>query len=280
MECGLGRVFSTSALLVTKRVETAAPRDVMAVAWQNKSLKMDWLFNPSYYTSLMTSEVHPKTRVGLPDSVFYLLIVHGPNMPKSWPITKHAMAHRAPHRALSGHRSAASKVWWDALGRNLPFRKWPVTGLIVDHPQFCPENIDWQTDSLFQFFGVQLLAWPTSPKPQGHLSPAFFGWAKTAQASNSGNETPDYTRAKYSLAYFFATSLWTPAVVCYDCASTNDLRSYGNKSALENATFIPTKQTFHAWCAPRKRITANTTTRNAEDIWHTLHDTVSWILKV
>jgi len=41
MECGLGRVFSTSALLVTKRVETAAPRDVMAVAWQNKSLKMD-----------------------------------------------------------------------------------------------------------------------------------------------------------------------------------------------------------------------------------------------
>ena len=120
---------------------------------------------------------------------------HGPSPSKQWPIvllTEHFLGTVVQRPKFGETRSVAIFRFGNDRSRG-----WSLTihnsaqKILINKLTVCSN-----------FFGVQLLAWPTSPKPQGHLSPAFFGWAKTAQASNSGNETPDYTRAKYFVGIF------------------------------------------------------------------------------
>ena len=102
---------------------------------------------------------------------------HGPSPSMQWPIvllTEHFLGTVVQRPKFGETRSVAIFRFGNDRSRG-----WSLT----IHNSAQKILINKLTVSS-NFFGVQLLAWPTSPKPQGHLSPAFFGWAKTAQASN------------------------------------------------------------------------------------------------
>lgn len=178
---------------------------------------------------------------------------HGPSPSMQWPIvllTEHFLGTVVQRPKFGETRSVAIFRFGNDRSRG-----WSLT----IHNSSQKILINKLTVSS-NFFGVQLLAWPTSPKPQGHLSPAFFDWAKTAQASNlqTVETKPQTTPGPNIRCHIFFLPLHCGLLLSHVTTAHPPMTSEATATnrhwkMLNLYTFIPTKQTFHAWCAPRKR---------------------------